>query len=93
VQSLGCNRNPAQKYSRGDYENAIGTDAGYKDLLVHMSLKGGKNSLIHSITIARPYYTIVIIAEARTVINDGNLLYLTSGENRRCCRYHKSYHK
>lgn len=48
---------------------------------------------IHSITIARPYYAIVIIVEPRRVINDSNLLYLRRRENRRCCRYHKSYHK
>lgn len=48
---------------------------------------------IHSITIARPYYAIVIIVEPRKVINDSNLLYLRRRENRRCCRYHKSYHK
>lgn len=48
---------------------------------------------IHNITIARPYYAIVIMLEPRRVINDSNLLYLRRRENRRCCRYHKSYHK
>lgn len=39
------------------------------------------------------YYAIVIQVERRRVINDSNLLYLRRKENRRCCRYHKSYHK